>query len=80
MKQAERSVVSAAITHVITRLAAMSPFLNKKRIQAVVDCMNYICPPHVAKHLSEVRLKHLMETEAMQSGIRAAAGEKRLKG
>lgn len=80
MQMAERSVFSSAITQFITRVAArISPFLNGQHIPSVVEFINEIFPLHVSKHLADLRLKHLEEIEALQSGIRASKEAQNLK-
>lgn len=59
---------------VITGIAAkLPPFIDNKPNQAVIDCINDICPPYFGKHLLNLHLKHLEEREKAQSRIRAAA-------
>lgn len=63
---AKRSVFSAALTQVITKVSARLPsFVIGQLIHSVVDCINEICPSHVAKHLGYLRLKQLKEMETL---------------
>lgn len=80
MQLAERSVLSAALTKVITKIAARFPnFVNGQLMPSVVECINDIFPSHVAKHLRYLRLKHLKEMDAMKSSIRASAAAQKMK-
>ena len=80
MLLAERVAFSAAISQTISSAATkLSPFRNDQPIQAVVDCISDICPPHIAKNLADLRLQHLKKTEAIQSGIRASKASQKAK-
>lgn len=71
---AGRALFSAALTQIITRIAAMlPPFLNRHPIKAEVGCISDIFSPPVAKHLADLRRKHLKVIETLKSGIRTSS-------
>ena len=68
----QRMTFSAALTQLITDVAArLDPFIDNRPNQAVIACIEDICPPGVVQRLSDMRVKNLAEAENVQSRFRA---------